>query len=475
MEVLRAIFQLNQPVIQFGYGLTFFVMGLTIALQSRSSSRLSLARDLRWLAVFGITNSLYEWGELFSPVHERYLTAGGVVLLHDIHLIFLSVSFLFLFEFGIALLRPLGKGRWIHGLTLFLLAGYILSALIMAPRFLLDPIEWHETANAIARYLICFPAALLAAYGLREQTVKHIAPLNVPHIVKTLRLAGLTLAAYAVIGGLIPPPVDFFPGNILNSITFEQVVGVPPIVFEAVIGLMLAVTIIRALEVFQVETDRRIELMEQQQILTSERERLARELHDGSIQTVYTAGLLVDSARKLAEPDTPISGRLDKAVDVLNDAIYDLRRNLSELHSPPTAEDFSNELRKIATDPKYRSLVDVSLNLDIPTERQFSPLRADHVLAIVKESLSNIVRHSHASNAHLKGWSDDCCFHLEIQDDGTGIRGGSGQGYGLRNMQDRARLLGGKFSLTSEPGAGTRITLEIPWEDEHYDVPGGNQ
>ena len=70
--------------------------------------------------------------------------------------------------------------------------------------------------------------------------------------------------------------------------------------FRSLIGLVMAVTIIRALEIFEVETDRRIEALEQRSIINAERERIARELHDGAIQKVYTAGLLVESASKLA-------------------------------------------------------------------------------------------------------------------------------------------------------------------------------
>jgi hypothetical protein len=58
MSVIRSFFELNQPIIQFGYGLTFFVMGLAIALQSRRSSRQELACSLAWLAAFGILEGL---------------------------------------------------------------------------------------------------------------------------------------------------------------------------------------------------------------------------------------------------------------------------------------------------------------------------------------------------------------------------------------------------------------------------------
>lgn len=103
MVTLQSFFAQNQPIIKFAYGLTFFVMGLAIALQSRSSSRLEIARSLRWLAAFGIIHSLFVWGEHFSPIQEAYLTAPQIEILHLIHLILLSGSFGCLFEFRAAL------------------------------------------------------------------------------------------------------------------------------------------------------------------------------------------------------------------------------------------------------------------------------------------------------------------------------------------------------------------------------------
>jgi len=96
------------------------------------------------------------------------------------------------------------------------------------PRAIPDFFVWHNTAEALADYFIGFTGALLAAYGLRQQTFKRIAPLNVPHIVTMLRVAGFALIAYAFFGGLIPPPVPFFPGNVLKTLTFERVTGAHP-------------------------------------------------------------------------------------------------------------------------------------------------------------------------------------------------------------------------------------------------------
>ena len=466
MGIIRMLVELNREIILFVYGLTFFVLGLAIALQSRHYSRLDLARSLSWLAGFGFTHALYVWGELFSPTQEAYLSLSGIEILHTLHLVFLGISVACLFEFGVALLRPLGRARWLHRVSAGLLVAWAIAAFFVVPRLTPDLLDWHERAEALARYFLGFPGGLLAAYGLRQQTFRRIAPLNVPHIVNTLRIAGVALALYAFFGGLIPSPVTFFPGNVLNSVTFEQVVGVPPSVFQSLLGLVLAITFIRALEIFDVETARMIEAMEQQQILSAERDRIARDLHDGVIQKVYTAGLLVESAQKQAASDSPVARRLDTAVTVLNDAIGDLRRNIGELRTTSSGESLPIALRRLAEDPRFQSLIHISLDLDLPDSDSLSPTRTEHVLAIVTEAMSNVVRHAHASQVKISTRLVDGRMHTVIQDDGIGLPSTVSAGYGLRNMHDRARLLGGQLDVASVNGKGTTVSLDIPVKDE---------
>jgi signal transduction histidine kinase len=466
---LRDLFSINRDIILFLYGQVFFVMGLAIALQSRRYSRLDLARSLQWLAAFGIIHGLHEWGDLFIPLQSAYLSQPVVRALNLAHLVTLGISFACLFEFGMSLLRSLATKqlgpalRWLPLAVLLTWLGVIFFLLLpVMPDFA----EWQRTANALARYFIGFPGALLAAYGLRRHALERIAPLGVPHIVQSLRVAGFALVLYAIVGGLIVPPVPFFPGSWLNTATFWEATGLPVLLFRSVIGLVLAITIIRTLEVFDVETERIIESMEQQQILVTERDRIGRELHDGAIQLVYTAGLLVEAAQNLAPPDTPIANRLERAVAVLKDAINALRRNLGELRATPSATSMADGLKQLAADPRFSSFVDVSLQCEMPSCDSFSPARADHVLAVVNEAMSNVVRHAHARKAVITAQCDESRFRVTIQDDGVGLPRELQAGYGLRNMRDRARLLGGTLDVSAANRHGTIVTLDVPWRDE---------
>ena len=466
MITLTEFFLLNRSIIYFVYGLVFFILGFAIILQTRQSSRLDFARSLRWLAAFGIAHAFHEWGDLFIPIQAEYLSPQTMRVLYVLHLILLGVSFVFLFEFGLALLYTGKRGRWFHWITAVLFAGWFLALINLIPPGIADERIWRYPANALARYFIGLPGGLLAAYGLRYHAQLRIKPLNVPKIYLTLQVAGIALGLYTLLAGLVPPPVGFFPGHILNRDTFINTIGIPPLVFRSLVGLVIAVALIRALEIFDVETQRRIEELEQTQIVTAERERLARELHDGAIQKVYTAGLLVESASRLADSKSEIGARLDKSVMVLNDAIADLRRNLAELHdgsqAPP--ESLAVLLQEVAENPNYNSLVNITLDMNLANRRELSPMRASHVFAVVNEALANIVRHAQAKNVEISAQDLGTQLQIEIKDDGAGIPPEPKAGYGLRNMRDRARLLNGTLNFADKKG--TLVTLTIPWVDQ---------
>src|SRR5512139_4077322 len=112
-ELLHNLFTANHIIVLSTYGQVFFVLGLSIALQSWRHSRLALARSLKWLAAFGFAHGLNEWGDLFIPIQAAYLSPATIELLQILHLLLLAASFACLFQFGVALLKPLGKSAWL--------------------------------------------------------------------------------------------------------------------------------------------------------------------------------------------------------------------------------------------------------------------------------------------------------------------------------------------------------------------------
>lgn len=465
-DALRTFFSLNEDLIFFASGLSFFMMGFAIALQSRHASRLDLARSLTWLAGFGIAHGLHEWGDYFIPIQAAYLSAPVISVLHGLRLTLLAVSFAYLFEFGARLLRPPSMGRTLRRINIALFGLWLVAGLGVVPVLVPEPAQARSIADALARYFLGLPGGLLAAYALRRHTLERLQPLNAPHIVSMLRRAGLTLGGYALFAGLVPPPVPFFPGNLLNSQTLSNLLVVPPALIRAILGFALTYTIIRALEVFDLEATRALERMEQEQILAAERTRLARDLHDGAIQKVYTAGLLLESGLHFLKGNREARSRLDRTVDLLNDAISDLRINLRELQPDPDGLSLRQRLQEIGHSSRLSSMIDIHLDLDLPDDSRLDSYRTDHISSIVSEALANAIRHAGANRVRIAASVANGELVLRIEDDGIGLPEDLQAGFGLRNMRDRARLIQGTLELSNAPQKGARVELRAPWDGD---------
>jgi signal transduction histidine kinase len=462
ITILRDWFSANRPLIFFIYGQVFFVLGLAIALQSRRYSRLNLARSLPWLAGFGFLHGLNEWGDLFIPIQSQFLDGSMVSVLNAVQHFTLAVSFALLLQFGIELLRPFPeRWRWIRflpiGLFLVWLGGPYWVGLVLIP----DVGQWHILVNVLARYMLCLPGGLIAAYGLVRQTRIQIASLGLPRIGRTLRVAAGALAAYGILGGLIVPRFPVFPANVINSEAFTAVFIAPPPLFRSLAGLVMVVAMIRALEVFDIETDRMIRQMEESQVIAIERERIARDLHDGALQQVYAAGLMAQSLGRKARG--PLREGIDRLVLTINQVIDQLRSFLPQLRPDPRSVELIPALELVVEEARRTMPIDT--HWDTPTPPVLVPEQISHLVAFTREALSNAIRHAHTQNIEITLACVDEHLRLTVRDFGRGLPASPESGYGLRNMRDRARLLGAELQFESARGKGTTIILDMPVEE----------
>jgi signal transduction histidine kinase len=458
---MSEFFTLNRPLILFLYGQAFFVMGLAIFLQSRRHSRLQLARDLRWLAAFGILHGLHEWGLVFIPIQATYLPVPYISLLRALHALLLAASYACLLMFGtVSLGEHWKRRRWLAAALLLVWLCIFWVSLQLIP----TEEAWHDFTVIWARYLLGFPGALMAAYGLRYQALTRIAPLGVNNIYRMLRVAGVVLGIYAILGGLLVIPAPFFPANVLNRSTLENLLGIPVEVYRSVVGVVLAVSIIRALEIFEIELDRLIEQMEVERVESAQRNRIGQEIHDGAMQGIYSVSLILDAMQSNVRRGSVGAQRLDQARDVLTDVTADLRRYMVSLRAIVPDRPLAEALRQLADNPRFSSLLDVALNLEV--EPDLPPAQAGNLLGIAQEALANAARHAEARHVRMVLSHDSSGIVFHIEDDGKGFdETAITPGFGLRAMRDHARLLGGKLNIDSQRGKGTLITLRLPEKD----------
>ena len=465
VDGVRHFFELNRAVVYLAYGLVFFVLGLSIALQSRRHSRLLLARRLRWLIAFGLLHALHEWGDLLIPIQRTYLSIGAVRALLVAQTALLGLSFACLMQFGIDLFRPLpARWKWLRHIPTALLVtwgGLTIAALLWSGHPT-EAVLVH--ANIAARYVLCLPGALIAALGLWRRAPHLVAPLHDAHSLRLLRVAGLALAGYALTAGVIVPAGPWFPANVVNAEAFASVVGVPIYVFRSLLGLVLVVAVIRMLELFQMEMDARLSALEESRIVSAERERIARDLHDRTLQSVYAAGLTLNAciARQKAADCAPCGDELASSVAILDQAVDELRQHIADLHAVPEHADLAESLSDLVHRSAIASMAVLDLAIDIPPDAAFRPRAVGHVLGIVSESLSNIARHAAARHVAVTVAVRDGTLEVTVVDDGHGIPTDYVAGFGISDMHQRARLLGARLDILSHPAKGTRVNLTVP-------------
>ena len=180
------------------------------------------------------------------------------------------------------------------------------------------------------------------------------------------------------------------------------------------------------------------------------------------MQKIYTAGLLVDSAYRLCQPGDILSRRLEQAVSLIQESIQDLRQNLVKLQPISSDKALSEQIRQLANDPRLACLISVDLVTQFRSGEPNLVLQANHIMAIIRESLSNVIRHSQASKVQIHVSSSMSEFILRIEDNGIGITKEPIKGFGLCNMNERARILGGRLELQNLLPSGTRLELIVP-------------
>jgi PAS domain S-box-containing protein len=233
-----------------------------------------------------------------------------------------------------------------------------------------------------------------------------------------------------------------------------------------VVGILENITDQKRIELEMAELNSRL-----QNSMELERLRLAQELHDNPMQSLYSAIYRIEELRGTADPE--LKEALGDVKQHIQNVLQDLRATAKELR-PPTIFNFGleNAIRSHANDilEKHQNL---SIYLSLAHDRQILPEKVRLALfRIFQQSLANVLRHAKATEVHVRFSFDAEEAHLEITDNGTGfdvpanwidfVRQGH---YGLAGSAERANALGGIFKVKSKPGGSTTIQVTIPWKD----------
>lgn len=202
-------------------------------------------------------------------------------------------------------------------------------------------------------------------------------------------------------------------------------------------------------------------------MLASERDRIAREMHDGVLQSLFSISLGMELCKKQVSRDpVGVVTRLDELQEHLNTSMTELRRfiydlrpmKLTELGLVGAVEYWLNEITQgLTVKARLTSEGDLSC---------LTPSQEAALYRVAKEAVSNAIRHSYADLVEVSISCWDGVAELTVSDDGMGfdvdsvMEGGAG-GIGLRSISQRVKLEGGAFSIESRPGCGTSLAVHL--------------
>jgi PAS domain S-box-containing protein len=209
----------------------------------------------------------------------------------------------------------------------------------------------------------------------------------------------------------------------------------------------------------RLEADRKLKEAEQVLTVLEDRERIARDLHDTVIQRLFAAGMSLQAAAVQAGPE--IEARVGGVVDELDATIRDIRQTIFRL-TAHTLEQTS--LRRQVIDVLEQEAETIGFTPEVrfngPVE-SIDDEHGEHLLAVLREALSNVGRHARASRVEVQlDVGDELA--LTVRDDGIGVAADAVPGGGSGNIQKRANALGGTVDVTANDPRGTVVRWVVP-------------
>jgi len=479
-------------LVYFAYGLAFFSMGLLVALEGGRSSDIRLRKALRPLAGFGIIHAIHEWLEMFEQMghfrNDAFYAATGLAIL--------AFSFISLAAFGSFLLAYTEVSR-----RLILLIPITLEAIWVFGLYNFRDQYSGDVLWAIAdtwtRYTLAIPAALLTAIGLVSQQ-RTFRRSGLIRFGRDALWAAIAFGWYGLFGQAFSQNTPIFPSAYINQEVFLGVFGFPIQLFRAATAVAASVFVIRFLHAFQVETEAKITELQQEQLKESqqreimrgelfrsvvaaqeaERQRIARDLHDETGQSLTAIGMgLRGLAGKISTRNKEALNTLHKLETLTADSLKELQRLMTDLR-PSHLDDLGLSAALRWYSGKISELSAISIRVDIHgEERDLDEALKITIFRIIQESLNNIVKHAKATNVNIHLLYEEKNVHINVWDNGLGFdldeakqRRTARPSLGLAGMEERAALLGGTVAIQSRPGYGTEVEAVIPYHNKNSGV-----
>lgn len=474
-------------LIYFFYGLAFYSMGLIVFIEGGRGGDPRLRKALRPLAVFGIIHGGHEWLEMLGiltvlPGQNRF-----PLIWESVRLANLAFSFLSLTAFGTAMLSPTEKVRRLSLIVPLFMSGiWGFGILILQNRYI--PIRLWDVADVWTRYIIGIPGALLACWGLIAQQ-RIFRKAGMARFGRDSLWAAVAFGWYGLIGQIFTRQSSLPPSTFLNQDLFLILFGFPIQLLRAAAAIAASIFVMRFLRSFEVETQRQIDELQEARLLEAqrrdalrgellkrvvaaqeaERQRIARELHDETGQSLTAIALGLRGASTIVHQDVDKSlHNLRELEEMAVRSLDELRRLISDLR-PSQLDDLGlgPALRWYGNEIEERTTLNVQVIAPGGPTNVLNQSVSLTLFRIAQEAITNVVKHAKAKNIFINVSQENQDIILEVFDDGIGfdtkrISTEKKATWGLLGMEERTTLLGGSFVIQSTPGHGTHVRVTIP-------------
>ena len=297
-------------------------------------------------------------------------------------------------------------------------------------------------------------------HGLLGAMLTDPAPYRIADVTTDPRFRGWWPASHPRMRSFLGVPI-VFKGDVIGAFYLTDKTTEP--VFSAADEEMVGVLAAHAAVLME-----HARLYEQSRELSvlDERNRLARELHDATTQTLFSLRLAMETAAALVATDPArAAAELDTARDLVDATFAELRALVLELRPPALeADGLVTTVRKHLDVAGRAHGLRVTLRAD-GEERLPADVERE-LFRIVQEAVTNVLRHARASTLEVEMTFAGGLVVVVVTDDGVGFdptaRSVRSRRLGLTSMRERALALGGRLTLRSEPGAGTTVRVEVP-------------
>ncbi|MBI5360184.1 MAG: PAS domain S-box protein [Planctomycetes bacterium] len=319
MESVRLWFEMNLNLVFFVYGLSFLVMGTAILIQPKKGSQFKFAGILWLLVAYALLHMLSDSYSVLTFGDAKREAAA-----HTTHIVTYA-AYLCFFEFG---RRLVGLSRktffaWI----LPVISIGVVTASVLSGSF------WTHL-DVMVGYFVRFPAGIMAGLGIIWYYYSEKEKLEPLGVRKFFISAGIAFLLWAFFCGIIREKADFFPANLLNMESFAKTVYIPVYVFRAVCAVVVTISILKILSVFEWESLRQL----QEEM---EKEYRAREKYKTVIETVMDGFFIAGPDGSFLDVNDAYCGMTGYSREEL------LRMRIQDVEALESPEDTARHMKKM--------------------------------------------------------------------------------------------------------------------------------